>query len=77
MSAAGALAAAARLDDPAAKQAAYEAALAESVQAGDVGRLTAWAEHGEVTDMHLRRGERDARLACARKRARTTWERSG
>ena len=40
-----ALAAASKLDDPA-RQAAYEAALAGAVAAGDVGGLTGFAEHG-------------------------------
>jgi hypothetical protein len=44
---ADALAAASKLEDPTARQGAYEAALAECVQAGDVGRLTGFAEHGE------------------------------
>jgi hypothetical protein len=43
-----ALAAAAALaDDPAARQATYEAALASAAQAKDVGALTAFVEHGE------------------------------
>lgn len=41
------LASASALADPDARQAAYEAALASAVQAGDLGALTSFCDHGE------------------------------